>query len=109
MVLEVAQYKKIIKKDPSYTQAYIQIGALYYNKYQDYRTAKEYFEKAYDNEMVLYGSTYYLDIPYYLGMIAVKERKKTDAMLYYMDLKSIYTYTSEDNKKKADLLKAIRD
>lgn len=105
----IKEYKKIIKKDPSYTQAYIQIGALYYNKYQDYRTAKEYFEKAYDNEMVLYGSTYYLDIPYYLGMIAVKERKKTDAMLYYMDLKSIYTYTSEDNKKKADLLKAIRD
>ncbi|MBE2216823.1 MAG: trypsin-like peptidase domain-containing protein [Ignavibacteria bacterium] len=105
----IKEYKRILKKDPSYTQAYIQIGALYYNKYQDYRTAKEYFEKAYDNEMVLYGSTYYLDIPYYLGMIAVKERKKTDAMLYYMDLKSIYTYTSEDNKKKADLLKAIRD
>ncbi len=105
----IKEYKKIIKKDPSYTQAYIQIGAIYYNKYKDYRTAKQYFEKAYDNELVLYGSTYYLDIPYYLGMIAVKERKKTDAMLYYMDLKSIYTYTSEDNKKKADLLKAIRD
>lgn len=105
----VKEYKKIIKKDPTYTQAYIQIGALYYNKYKDYRTAKEYFEKAYDNEMVMYGSTYYIDIPYYLGMIAVKERKKTDAMLYYMDLKSIYTYTPEDNKKKADLLKAIRD
>jgi len=105
----IKEYKKLIKRDPTYTQAYIQIGALYYNKYQDYRTAKKYFEKAYDNEMVMYGSTYYLDIPYYLGMIAVKERKKTDAMLYYMDLKSIYTYTPEDNKKKAELLKAIRD
>ena len=105
----VKEYKKIIKRDPTYTQALIQIGAIYYNKYNDYRKAKEYFEKAYDNEMVMYGSTYYLDIPYYLGMIAVKERKKTDAMLYYMDLKSIYTYTPEDNKKKADLLKAIRD
>jgi len=105
----IREYKKLIKKDPLYTQAYIQLGSVYYNKLQDYRTAKLYIEKAYDMEMVTYGSTYYLDIPYLLGMIACKERKKTDAMLYYMDLKSIYTYTTEENKKKADLLKAIRD
>ncbi|HRJ03587.1 MAG TPA: trypsin-like peptidase domain-containing protein, partial [Ignavibacteria bacterium] len=105
----IKEYKKLIKKDPLYTQAYIQLGSVYFNKLKDYRTAKQYIEKAYDMEMVTYGSTYYLDIPYLLGMIACKERKKTDAMLYYMDLKSIYTYTTEDNKKKADLLKAIRD
>ncbi len=105
----VKEYKKVIKKDPNYTQAYIQLGALYYNKYKDYKTARGYIEKAYDMEIGAYGSTYFLDIPYYLGMIAVKERKKYDAMLYYMDLKNIYTYTTEDNKKKAELLKAIRD
>jgi tetratricopeptide (TPR) repeat protein len=105
----LGEYKKIIRKDPSYTQAYIQIGAIYYNKYKDYISAKKYVEEAYDREITAYGSTYYLDIPYYLGMIAVKERKKFEAMLYYMDLKSIYTYSPEENKKKADLLKAIRE
>jgi tetratricopeptide (TPR) repeat protein len=103
------EYKTIIKKDPSYTQAYIQIGAIYYNKYQDYSSAKKYIEVAYERELTAYGSTYYLDIPYYLGMIAVKERKKFEAMLYYMDLKSIYSYSPDENKKKSDLLKAIRE
>jgi hypothetical protein len=49
-----------------------------------------------------------VDIPYILGLIAVKERKRFEAMMYYMDLKSIYTYTPEENKKKVLLLKAIR-
>jgi tetratricopeptide (TPR) repeat protein len=105
----IKEYKRIIKKDPLYTQAYVALGSVYYNKKQDYRLAKTYIEKAYDMEMVTYGSTYYIDIPYLLGMIACKQRKKTDAMLYYMDLKSIYTYTPEENKKKSDLLRAIRD
>ena len=105
----IKEYKRIIKKDSGYTQAYIQIGAIYFYKYNDYRVSKKYIELAYDRELTYYGSTYYIDIPYYLGMIAVKERKKFEAMLYYMDLKSIYTYTPEENKKKADLLKAIRD
>ncbi len=104
----VKEYKKVIKRDPLYTQAYIQLGLMYYNKFKDYKTAKSYMEKAYDMEMSAYGSTYFLDIPYLLGMIAVKERKKYDAMLYYMDLKSIYSYTPEENKKKSDLLRAIR-
>lgn len=105
----VKEYKKILKKDSAYTQAYIQLGSVYFHKYKDYKTAKKYVEKAYDMEMRNYGSTYYVDLPYLLGMIACKERKKDDAMLYYMDLKSIYTYTPEENRKKADLLKAIRD
>jgi tetratricopeptide (TPR) repeat protein len=105
----IREYRKVLKRDPSYTQAYLQIGSIYYNRYNDYRTAKKYIETAYDNEMALYGSTYFLDIPYYLGMIAVKERKKFEAMIYYMDLKSIYSYSPEENKKKADLLKAIRE
>ncbi|MCI0716017.1 MAG: trypsin-like peptidase domain-containing protein [Chlorobi bacterium] len=105
----IREYRRIIKKDSGYTQAYIQIGAIYFYKYNDYRKSKKYIEQAYDRELTYYGSTYYLDIPYYLGLIAVKERKKFDAILYYMDLKSIYTYTPEENKKKAELLKAIRE
>src|SRR4030095_1561304 len=104
----IKEYKKVLKRDAGYTQAYIQIGALYFNKFNDYSSAKKYMETAYDNEMASYGSTYYVDIPYYLGMIAVKEHKKFDAMLYYMDLKSIYSYSPDENKKKSDLLKAIR-
>lgn len=105
----VKEYKRLLKRDPNYTQAYIQLGLIYYNQYKDYREAKKYVEKAYDLEMSTYGSTYYVDLPYLLGMIACKEHKKYEAMLYYMDLKSIYTYSPEENKKKADLLKAIRD
>jgi S1-C subfamily serine protease len=105
----IKEYKKLIKRDPGYTQAYIQIGAIYYDKFQNYREAKKYLEAALDREISTYGSTYYLDIPYYLGLIAVKERKKFDAMIYYMDLKSIYTYTPEENQKKAALLKALRE
>ena len=102
-------YNRIIEKDSGYIQAYIQLGSIYYNKFNDYRTAKKYIEAAYDREMSVYGNTYFIDLPYYLGMIAVKERRKFEAMLYYMDLKSIYTYTTEENKKKSDLLKALRD
>lgn len=72
----VKEYKKILKKDSAYTQAYIQLGSVYFHKYKDYKTAKKYVEKAYDMEMRNYGSTYYVDLPYLLGMIACKERKK---------------------------------
>lgn len=105
----IKEYNKVIKRDPTYIQPYIQLGAIYFDKYNDYRMAKKYIEAAYDKEMAAYGNTYYTDLPYYLGMIAVKERKKFEAMLYYMELKNIYTYTPEENKKKANLLKALRD
>lgn len=38
-----------------------------------------------------------------LGMIAVKEKRKTEALLYYIELRGIYTYTTEDNAKKKEL------
>lgn len=102
------EYKRIIKKYPDYIQAYMQLGYLYYKQMDDYKSAKKYLEEAYEREISMYGSTYYLDLLYYLGMIAVIEGRKIDAMLYYMELKSIYTYTPEENKKKIDLLKAIK-
>jgi tetratricopeptide (TPR) repeat protein len=105
----IKEYNRIIQKDSSYIQAYIQLGGIYYEKYSKYKVAKKYIQIAYDRELGTYGNTYYVDLPYYLGLIAVKERKTFEAMMYYMDLKSIYTYTPEDNKKKADLLKALRE
>lgn len=105
--LAIKEYKKIIKKDSTYTQAYIQLGVLYYTKMDDYRKAKEYLNKAYEKEITAYSSTYYVDLPYYLGLIAVKEGKKFEAMLFYFELKNIYTYTPEDNAKKVALLKAL--
>jgi len=102
-------YKEVINKDSSYTNAYIGLGKIYYEKYKEYKKAKSILERAYDREMSLYGSTpYNLDLHYYLGMIAVKEGRKFDAILAYMDMKSVYAYGAEENKKKADLYKAIK-
>jgi len=102
------EYKKIIKKDSSYTQAYVQLGELYYEKFKDYRKAKMYLNRAYEKEIISYSTPYEVDLPYYLGLIALKEGKKYEAMLFYFELKSIYTYTPEDNDKKLKLLKELR-
>jgi len=39
----------------------------------------------------------------------VSEGRKLDAILAYMELKNIYHYTPEENKKKSDLYKAIQN
>jgi tetratricopeptide (TPR) repeat protein len=104
----IREYRGIIRKDNTYTQAYIQLGVIYYEKMKDYRKAKEYLNAAYEKEMTSYSSTYYVDLPYYLGLIALKEGKKFEAMLFYFELKNIYTYTPEDNAKKLALLKELR-
>jgi tetratricopeptide (TPR) repeat protein len=102
-------YKEVIKRDSGNTNAYVGLGKIYYEKYKDYKRAKKILEAAYEREMNLYGSTpYYADMHYYLGMIAVKEGRKFDAIMSYMDLKSIYGSTAEDNKKKTDLYKEIK-
>jgi tetratricopeptide (TPR) repeat protein len=104
----VKEYNKIIKKDSSYTQAFIQLGVIYYEKLHDTRKAKQYLSQAYEREITLYSSTYYVDLPYYLGLIALKEGKRFEALLFYFELKNIYTYTPEDNAKKLALLKELR-
>lgn len=107
--LAVKEYEKIIKKDPEYTQAYIQLGIIYYEHYKEYGKAKKYLNKAYEKELLYYGySTYNFDIHYYLGMIAVAEGRKFDAILAYLELKNVYTYTLEENQKKLKLYKAIQ-
>jgi tetratricopeptide (TPR) repeat protein len=103
-------YKEVIKRDSSNTNAYVGLGKIYYEKYKDYKKSKKILEKAYDRELTLYGTApYNLDLLYYIGMIAVKEGRKFDAILAYMDIKGIYVSGVDENKKKADLYKAIKD
>ncbi|RPI18401.1 MAG: tetratricopeptide repeat protein [Ignavibacteriae bacterium] len=105
----IKEYESIIKRDPAYTQAYVQLGSIYYEKFKDYRKARKYLEMANDREFDAYGSSAYnVDIHFYLGMIAVREGRKLDALLSYMELKNIYTYTPEDNQKKLKLYKALK-
>jgi tetratricopeptide (TPR) repeat protein len=106
----VKGYKTVLKKDSGYTQAYVQLGKIYYEKYKDYKKAKNFLEKANEIEILNSGYSYYgVDVHYYLGMIAVKEHRKMDAILAYIELKNIYTYTPEDNEKKLKLYKAIKN
>ena len=49
----------------------------------------------------------YKDLYYILGMIAVSENKKTEAMMYYMYLKDIYTSEKDYKDKQKNLFKAI--
>ena len=101
-------YKKIIKIDPAYILGYIQLGKLYYEQ-KEYKPAKKYFNLALEKtimEEYSYGN--YLDLHYYRGMIAVQEGRKLDAIMCYIDVKSTYTYTKEENEKKLGLYKAIK-
>jgi hypothetical protein len=41
-------------------------------------------------------------------MIAVKEKRKLDALLVYIDMKKLYLYNKEDKLKRLELLKAIQ-
>ena len=68
------------------------------------------FRKAYLKN--LNSNSYYYgaasaEMLYYLGVIALDEGKKSDAILYYIELKSVYTYEEKDSKYKALLYEAI--
>jgi len=102
------KYNDITKRDSSNVKSYIQIGKIYFENKKDNVKAKKYLLTALDknNESYMYGSEY-VDLYYILGMMAVQKNKKIEAMMYYMDLKNIYTYEKEDSQKKKDLFKAI--
>jgi len=109
----IKKYNLLIKKDSSYTKAYIAIGKIYYANINDYEEATNYFNKALERSFKTdygygYYGTEYVDLFYYLGMTAIKEKKKTLALLYYIELKSIYSYTDEARDKKLELYNAIR-
>ncbi len=101
-------YKKMIKKDANNVNGYVQLGKIYYDK-GNYEEAKKYIEDAFEKtflEEYSYGS--YFDLHYYRGLIAVKEDRRMEAMLAYIDLKNTYTYTKEESEKKLTLYKAIK-
>jgi len=101
-------YKKMIKKDANNVNGYVQLGKIYYDK-GNYEEAKKYIEDAFEKtflEEYSYGS--YFDLHYYRGLIAVKEDRRMEAMLAYIDLKNTYTYTREESEKKLTLYKAIK-
>jgi len=103
-----SEYKKLLKLDSNYSDAYIQLGKIYYIHNKNNTRAKRYFKEAYERELSLTGNTpYNVDLHYYLGMIAVSEGRKLDAIMSYLDLKGIYGYATEDNEKKMRLYKAI--
>lgn len=106
----IKEYKKLLKLDSNYTDAYIQLGKIYYDKLKNMKGAKRYLIKANEKELNLTGNTpYNIDLHYYLGMIAVNEGRKLDAILSYMELKNIYGYGVDDNAKKVKLYKAISE
>jgi S1-C subfamily serine protease len=106
----VREYKSLIKRDSNYTDAYIQLGKIYYEKYNKYETAGKYLRKAYERELASTGyAPYSSEIHYLMGMIAVKEGRKLDAMLAYMDLKNTYDYSLNGNDRKVELYRAILD
>ena len=101
-------YKKMVKKDANYLNGYVQLGKICYER-GDYNDARRYIEEAFEKTFLdeySYGS--YFDLHYYRGLIAVKEDKKMEAMLAYIDLKNTYTYTKEESEKKLALYKAIK-
>ena len=103
-------YNDVIKRDSTYSQAYVELGTIYYTKYKDYQKARQYLEAANENEIENSGySSSIVDVHYYLGMIACKEGRKLDAILSYMELKNVYSYTTEDNQKKLKLYRAIKN
>lgn len=98
-----------IKNDSNYTQAYAKLGEIYYKK-KDFSKAKKILEGATEKYISAYGSApYNLDLHYYLGMIAVDEGRKFDAILSYIEMKSIYTYSQDENEKKRKLYNAIKN
>jgi tetratricopeptide (TPR) repeat protein len=105
----IKNYNNLIKLDSNYINAYVRLGDIYYRQLKDNRKAKKYLTEALiRNDMLYdYGSGN-IDLYYLLGMIAVKEKRKLDALLVYIDMKKLYLYNKEDKLKRLELLKAIQ-
>lgn len=102
-------YNNLIKRDSNYINAYVRMGDIYYNHFNDYEKSKKYLMEAMiRNEMMYDYGTGNVDLYYLLGMIAVKEKRKLDALLVYIDMKKLYLYNKEDKLKRIELFKAIQ-
>ena len=99
-------YSYVIALDSNYIKAYIQLGQIYYNK-KDFTKANNYLENALERSELYSDYSNYVDLYYLIGMIAVKEGRKFEALMAYVDIKRAYSYTKEEKMKKIDLYKAI--
>jgi tetratricopeptide (TPR) repeat protein len=103
-------YNNIIKRDSNFINAYVRLGDIYYKQFKDYDKSKKYLTEAMiRNEMNYDYGTGNVDLYYLLGMIAVKEKRKIDALLVYIDMKKLYLYNKEDKMKRIELFKAIQE
>ncbi len=106
----IASYNNLIKRDSNYINAYVRLGDIYYKHFKDYKKAKKYLNEAlFRNDMLYDYGTGNVDLYYLLGMIAVKENRKLDALLVYIDMKKLYLYNKEDKLKRYELQKAIQE
>ena len=106
----IASYNSLIKRDSNYINAYVRLGDIYYRHFKDNKKAKKYLNEAlFRNDMLYDYGTGNVDLYYLLGMIAVKENRKLDALLVYIDMKKLYLYNKEDKLKRLELQKAIQE
>lgn len=105
----VKEYNKLLALDSSYNEANLQLGKIYFNEFRNYKKAKKYLQRAYENELLQKGSIQFnsIDLQYLMGKIAVKEGRKLDAIMSYLELKDVYVYDTKDYEKKLDLYKEI--
>lgn len=101
-------YNDLIRRDSTFTKAYSEIGAIYYKDLNNKELAKKYFNAAYERDLMSGYSSYNVTALYYIGMMAIEEGREMDAMLAYLELKNIYTYTPEETKMKLDLYRALK-
>lgn len=101
-------YNDLIRRDSNYTRAYSEIGIIYYKHLDNKELAKKYFNAAYERDIVSGYSSSDAAALYYIGMIAIEEGREMDAMLAYLELKNMYTYTTEETQMKLDLYRALK-
>ncbi len=103
----IEKYRYLLKKDSTYIGAYIRLGKIYYDYKKNYKESKKYLTKGleigFSKEGGYFYGSEYIDLFYMLGMIAVKEKRKMEALLYYIELREIYAYKEEDKAKKREL------
>jgi len=104
----IIQYQKAIKIDSMATEPYVKIAKINYEIYKDYKKSKKILLKLLERELYTDNIIYDFDVHYYLGMIAVKEGKKMEAILAYIELKNIFGYDGNSIKKRIELYNAIR-
>ncbi len=78
----IEEFQKAIKIDPTYLDAYVNLGAIYF-KQGDYQKASSQYET------VLRYQPYHIKAHYNLGLVQLELGKKNEAKKHYEYLKSV--------------------